>query len=328
MKNYITLLFSMLIIGQVFGLDKVKTVPKYVIRSDAEDSTISSGFCLIEGHVLFKGLPVADVTIYSFSYNNSSITNKDGYFSIIIDTTNAGIYTSHADFIPNYFEEYPFKSGHKIVMSFNIQKPEVYQNTIFDSPVRKPVIYAYGKSGTTFEMGISTEANITFTYPQLEDKWCITISENGLLQDKNNQQYPYLFWEGEMANLNFQKSEEKIIGSVVTKQNTVAFLEDKLTQLGFNATEKTDFITFWSPLIMKNENSFIQFLVDEEYEAISTLDISPKPNNMRRVYILFSDAKDMDDRFIDTNVHFNSFDRIGFTILEWGGTEITQPKKL
>jgi hypothetical protein len=177
-------------------------------------------------------------------------------------------------------------------------------------------------------MSINTSANISFTYPALDNKWQMTIASNGLLIYSNNKQYPYLFWEGEMENLNYARTDEKIEGSIVTKENVTSFLEEKLTQLGLNATEQTDFITFWSPLIMQNEKSYIQLLVDDAYDVVSTMDITPAPDNIRRVYILFSDAKEIDASFIDSEKNYKSFDRSGFTIVEWGGTEIKNIKKL
>lgn len=326
MKNYIAVILSLLLISQAYGLVGRKTIPGYVIHSDEKDSTVLNGFCTIEGQVLDGGVPVPNVNIQSFKFAVSTVTDSQGNFQIRVDTAENGIYTNHNDFLPTYLEDYEFKSGHKIKMHFNLKKPEAYN--VIHQAVKKPVIYAYGDAGTSFEISIKTAANITFTYPELNEKWQMTISENGLLKDPNDNQYPYLFWEGEMTNLDFQKSEEKIIGSIVSKSNTVAFLEEKLTQLGFNASEKTDFITFWAPLIQKHKASFVQFLIDDDYEIISTMDIIPKPNNIRRVYLLFSDAKEIDDTFIDTNLDFKSFDRNGFTILEWGGTEIVHRKKL
>ena len=325
-KKIIWAFFAMLLPFGLLGHTERKEIGDYHIESDVEDNSVPAGFCKISGVVKSEGKVIAGVNISSFASNMKVTSDSEGRFEIMVDTSENGLYTDHAEHKPAYFENYKFLSGHLIKMVFHIKKPSVYNS--YPHAVKKPVIYAYGEAGTTFNIAIETEATITFTYPNLDNNWKLTIATNGMLEDKNKQQYPYLFWEGDMKNLNFQQSESQIIGNIVERKNTIAYLEEKLEQLGFNANEKTDFIIFWAPLMEQHDKTFVQFLVDEDYNDISTMEITPQPNNIRRVYILFTDAKEMEDHFIDQPLNFTGFDRNGFTILEWGGTELNNLKKL
>ena len=325
-KKILWAFFTFLLPFALIANSERKEIGDYHLESDVVDASVPAGFCKISGTVKSGGQLIAGVNISSFASNKKVTSDSQGRFEIIVDTTENGLYTDHAEHKPAYFENYKFLSGHHIKLIFYIKKPSEFDN--YPHAVKKPVIYAYGESGTTFSMAIETEANITFTYPQLNTNWELSIAQNGLLEDKNQQQFPYLFWEGEMNNLNFHQTKGQVIGTIVERKNTVAFLEEKLNQLGFNATEKTDFITFWAPLMEQNDKNFVQFLVDENYNTISTMKITPQPENIRRVYLLFSDAKEMDKNFIDQPKNFVGFDRTGFTIVEWGGTELKNLKKL
>ena len=119
-----------------------------------------------------------------------------------------------------------------------------------------------------------------------------------------------------------ERNDHSVDGEIVESKNVISFLDEKLVDLGFNTTEKTDFITFWGPKMIKSNYCLVQFVLDEDYESqIANLNVVPKPDASRRVYMYFSGF----DVFPNIEVHpqsFEGFQRIGFTLLEWGGTEI------
>ena len=77
----------------------------------------------------------------------------------------------------------------------------------------------------------------------------------------NDWIYPYLFWEA--LSYNPQETNE---GFLVTEENAEQFLEEKLTILGLNEKEKTDFITFWLPILLRNKLSLCSFQTQKFYE--------------------------------------------------------------
>ena len=63
-----------------------------------------------------------------------------------------------------------------------------------------------------------------------------------------------LFWEAK--SYDEQNTNE---GFIVSEENAEEFLEEKLIILGLNEKEKTDFITFWLPVLLRNKLSLCSF---------------------------------------------------------------------
>jgi len=171
---------------------------------------------------------------------------------------------------------------------------------------------------------ILTHPNVTFTYPQYKESWTVKIGANGSIQDLTSQKnYPYLFWEGETKNLRYQAENKIVNGQLVKTDTLVNYLETSLTKLGLNEKEQTDFITFWAPSILAKDFVFIQFLIDEEYdELVAGLSVNPTPDSRRRIFMQFTLLENNFVPFEYSTQEFSSFKRSGFTLIEWGGSEI------
>ena len=71
------------------------------------------------------------------------------------------------------------------------------------------------------------------------------------------QTYNYLYWEGETyAQYDLSK------GFCVKGEDTAAFLEDALEQLGLTRREANEFIVYWLPLMEHNPYNKISFQTD------------------------------------------------------------------
>ena len=89
--------------------------------------------------------------------------------------------------------------------------------------------------------------------------------------------------------------------------------------MGLNSQEINDFITYWCPAINVNEKNYIHFMFNEAYNKYAAITINPKPDELFRVCMLWSKAKDnstVKEQKIET------FKRRGFTVVEWGGAEV------
>ena len=197
---------------------------------------------------------------------------------------------------------------------------EKAKRVVVEEKVAKPVIYAYSESRTDISFKIKSKDKILFSYPQLKnDSWQATLIPNeGFLVD--GKMYPYLFWDGLHKREISGKIKES--GFVIEGKKSLAFLEEKLTAIGLNRTEITDFITFWGPKMQHNRYNFIHFLGTDEYAAeIAELEISPKPENLFRLYMYFSP--------IETPIKVKEQllpklkSRKGLTVVEWGGSELS-----
>jgi len=180
---------------------------------------------------------------------------------------------------------------------------------------KKPVIYLYPKE----TMNISVQLNIknskfTTIYPKFNEKnkWNVKANPNGdiLIKDKT---YPYLFWEAETYS-----PQEANEGFIVSEENAEKFLEEKLELLGLNEKEKTDFITYWLPVLLRNKLSLCSFQSKKFFDNFE-LNITPKPDSLIRIFLTI---KKLDSPINIKEQKLVSNERKGFTVIEWGGSDI------
>ena len=168
-------------------------------------------------------------------------------------------------------------------------------------------------------MDISVQLNIKYSkfttiYPKFNKKnsWNVKAKPNGdiLINDKT---YPYLFWEAESYDP-FDTNE----GFIVSEENAEKFLEEKLEILGLNEKEKTDFITYWLPVLLKNKLSLCSFQPKKYFDNFE-LNITPKPDSLIRVFVII---KKLDSPINIKEQKLVPNERKGFTVIEWGGSKI------
>jgi hypothetical protein len=164
---------------------------------------------------------------------------------------------------------------------------------------------------------LQVKGRLLFTYPVLLDNGWSVLAHPGGSMETGGKTYNYLFWEGELntAKADFSEAWE------VHRNNLVSFLETKLGAMGLNTRETGDFITYWVPRMNANEVNEITFLVNEECDAYAKLNVSPAPDQVFRVFMVWrkgAEESDMEFKGRDLPV----FRRDGFTVLEWGGSEL------
>ncbi|GAB5416102.1 MAG: hypothetical protein Crog4KO_13130 [Crocinitomicaceae bacterium] len=182
--------------------------------------------------------------------------------------------------------------------------------------VDKPVIYLYPEQSEAFEVSVNPVGDMAFTYPKYDRSWTGIMHPDGKLT-VDGEDYNYLFWESKQA---FDALNPKTTaGFMVEQNNVVSFLEKQLEAVGFTASERADFITFWGPQMQKHEQVFVTFHQDTECNAFAELDISPTPDNLHRFYMSWGPHN---GNSIPEAQELKPFNRNGFTAIEWGGQEI------
>ena len=177
----------------------------------------------------------------------------------------------------------------------------------------KPVIYLYPEEKTQLNLKLDFDGELTAIYPEYENGWNITAEPDGTLTDSNGREYNYLFWEGK-TNTIFEFDE----GFCVKGEDTLEFLEKALTELGLTYKEQDDFITYWLPKMQNNKYNIISFQGDNYIQSAS-LEASCKIDTEIRVFMAWRAS----DKFVNIKEQkLSSPDRVGFTLVEWGGTEI------
>ncbi len=177
----------------------------------------------------------------------------------------------------------------------------------------KPVIYLYPEEETAVDVTLTLDGELTCTYPAYNEGWRVTASPDGTLTDEKRQIYNYLYWEGE-TNTAFDMTG----GFCVKGEDTAAFLETALAKLGLNRREANEFIVYWLPLMEQNPYNIIAFQTDA-YTDAAKLDITPAPDTLIRVFMAWQAS----DTFMKLPPQtLTAPERIGFTAVEWGGTEM------
>lgn len=255
--------------------------------------------------------------LYSFNgVNQHTKLDAQNHFDL---NTKPGSYSFVFYYSSDYYEIYTDsivgKSQHKTYVSIFFQKAE--EQMIM---VDKPVIYLYPENPLLVNVKVKPKGEFTFTYPTYDNGWEVTASSNGELKIGDNR-YNYLFWESQQK-LTFNDFD-MTKGSVVTKEETISFLEKKLTEFGMNSKEQADFITFWGPQLNENSSNFIHFVINEDADLFAELTISPKPQAVYRIYLVFCDSKGISEHSISEQI-LPKMNRSGFVVLEWGGAETAQ----
>lgn len=182
----------------------------------------------------------------------------------------------------------------------------------------KPVIYFYSPKDLFVNVELTPSGTFTYTYPAYENGWEGTVKAQGGIAI-NKHHYPYLFWEGETPAI--QTLVDYNEGFVVSKENVTAFLEEKLTEMGLNDQERTDFITFWGPRMVGSEKNHVQFLFNKEYDDIATLSVTPKPDHIFRLYMLWTPLPES-ATLNPAPQKLSTVKHDGFSVVEWGGSEL------
>ncbi len=179
----------------------------------------------------------------------------------------------------------------------------------------KPVIYLYPQSEQNVMVQLDYQGKLIADYPAYDNGWNVTAYPDGhLINHADNQEYSYLFWEGQPSQpVNWDLST----GFVVKGSETREFLQEKLAQLGLTAKEYNEFIVYWYPKMKDNAYNLIHF-AGEQYTAMAPLTITPKPDSMLRVFMVF---KPLVKEIAVKPQEIQPFERRGFTVVEWGGAE-------
>lgn len=182
-----------------------------------------------------------------------------------------------------------------------------------DVECAKPVIYLYPEEETEVSVELALDGDLTCTYPAYKDGWKVTALPDGTLTDTKGQIYNYLYWEGE-AEMAYDFSE----GFCVKGEDTAVFLEKALADLGLTRREANEFIVYWLPMMEQNPYNIISFQ-NENYTDAAKLTVSPTPDTLFRMFMAWKGAEEFTEL---PEQELVAPERTGFTVVEWGGTEV------
>ena len=179
----------------------------------------------------------------------------------------------------------------------------------------KPVLYLYPEEETLCSVELELNGKFTCTYPDygMAGWQNFVASPDGTLTFPDGKQYYCLYWEAETA-----KELDLSAGACVRGEDTAAYLEWALAEMGLTAREANEFIIYWLPQLQENVYNLISFQ-GQAYTDAAKLTVTPTPDSVLRVYMV---AKPLDAPIEVEPQAFAPFERVGFTVVEWGGSII------
>lgn len=179
--------------------------------------------------------------------------------------------------------------------------------------IDKPILYLYPKENQIVNVRLEKGNLVKTSYPKYNNGWIVEASVDGNLKidDKN---YYALYWdEYNMHEVDFSE------GFYVEDKDAINFLEDKLNIIGLNEREANEFIMYWLPILEDNQKSIIYFELTDEREKNNRLIIEPTPDSLLRVVIHVKKVNEEPRNIKEQRLV--SFERKGFTVVEWGGVK-------
>ena len=105
---------------------------------------------------------------------------------------------------------------------------------------------------------------------------------------------------------------------MVAGEDTAEFLQEKLALLGLTPREYNEFIVFWLPRMEGNPYNLIAFQ-GAAYTDSAPLEVEPEPDTVLRVFMAYQALEEPmevpEQELVPT-------ERVGFTLVEWGGTYV------
>ncbi|KZV81184.1 hypothetical protein EXIGLDRAFT_686285 [Exidia glandulosa HHB12029] len=183
--------------------------------------------------------------------------------------------------------------------------------------------------------------------------WDVDVRSDGTLFDKRTaSDVAYLYWE---ATTNALRPRSPPLDdavesfnpgyAVLTHSNAVlldiadvpSYIDKALDAMTLHTEARTSFITYWLPAMLKHKHIALRFLPQSVYEPAAPMRVTPTPDIVTRVFMLFRgvDAEDVDEWRVHASKsapetwkdvvgidEVKARDTSLFRALEWGGMEV------
>ena len=178
--------------------------------------------------------------------------------------------------------------------------------------LKKPILYLYPEENIDVKISFKNEDILKTTYPKYNNGWEVHVKSDGSITDDNGRSYYALYWDEE-----YDKKVDFSTGFYVKSEDSIKFLEEKLNEIGLTEREANEFIMYWLPIMEEKGNNLVHFEFTKDREKMNKLNIEPKPDSMLRLGIII---KKVDKNVKIKEQKIEHFDRVGFSVVEWGGT--------
>ncbi|KAI1797045.1 hypothetical protein LXA43DRAFT_500331 [Ganoderma leucocontextum] len=229
-------------------------------------------------------------------------------------------------------------------------------------------------SDATVSVSLVPQWNFTHIYPLTETKaldhggqqvsWSVSAKLDGTLVERGTGlELSYLFWEAitnhavppsppsspppslDQNDLRAGEHFDPAYPSLTPDSPTAVilpfgelppYLDPALEALSLHTAARNDFITYWLPALSKKPYVALRFLPQRAYERAAALDVTPSPDIVTRVFMLFrgvaaeeanlwaaaSERVGKVDWVGTVGVRPGAWDASVFRVLEWGAMEV------
>jgi len=174
--------------------------------------------------------------------------------------------------------------------------------------MEKPNIYLYPTKQETLTVKVHPKGKITSSIPEYGTGWNFVVVPGGRINDT----YDFLFYEA-TVDYNFTLDA----GWVLQRSNFDRRMNEILVNIGLNDKERGDFMEYWPKRMdWKKKYCTAYYLKRNEIDQAIPLTISKTPESLMRLFF----------KFVPTDIlvsipepKIEKFQRIGFSVVEWGG---------
>lgn len=198
-------------------------------------------------------------------------------------------------------------------------------STLLNDPsvpmIDKPILYLYPTTDTNITVKLGKPEDLTVSYPTYNAStgWRALAKPSGELVDLSSGRNLYaLYYESNLSDNEFKVEAD---GFIVKREDATSFLEDKLAELGLNEREAEEFIVYWLPRLNEHNYNYIRFATMDEINEAMPLDINPTPDTIIRVLMTYKGLDEPLENITEQQLPATPA-RTGFTVVEWGGSEI------
>ena len=194
--------------------------------------------------------------------------------------------------------------------------------------LEKPVVYFYPEQRTSLEVTVEVAGKFSAQYPKAnfnlgettekKAQWMLIAEPSGdLLDPVKERGFGYLFWEADPDTpftINLEQAH------CFKGEESEAFLEKVSDAYALNDRERTDFISYWIGRLERHPHCLVQVLDEDTYASYAKMTVTPTPDTTIRLFMVIQGMAE--SREVGAP-DLGQKTRAGFTVVEWGGGELS-----
>ena len=181
-----------------------------------------------------------------------------------------------------------------------------------DVMVEKPAIYVYPEEAGRFQVNLvfGEGVRLTASDPDYGAGWDVFVAETGRIDGS----WDYLFYEIAMRGAPLIAE-----GWCLSWDELSAGLESITVAVGLTPAERDDFLVYWLSRLPRHNYYEIHPVFGSDLDAWVELDVTPVPDAVLRFWMFFRGR----DTAAELPVpRIPAVERVGTTVVEWGGAVI------